>query len=321
MRAAKKKVLLIDLDPQGNASSGLGLHGSTGDSVGGIYDALIGSTGLKGLVRNTQIACLKLVPATIDLIGAEIELVDMEERETRLKSALKEVSGIFDYIFIDCPPSLSLLSINALAASDSVLIPIQCEYYALEGISKIIKTLELVRGGINPDLSVEGVLLTMFDSRNNLSHQVADEIRGHLGDKTYATVIPRNVRLSESPSFGKPVMLYAPNSSGALSYQALSKEFLEKAGAKESENQEKPIRNNSLLNTGALSKSIIQYSGGGINLIKRKVLGRGLGALIKENVDVGAPAETKGSSRYFLCKITDITPNRFQPRKTFDLCR
>jgi chromosome partitioning protein len=211
------------------------MHGSTGDSGGGIYDALIGSTGLKGLVRNTQIACLKLVPATIDLIGAEIELVDMEDRETRLKDALREVSGIFDYIFIDCPPSLSLLSINALAASDSVLIPIQCEYYALEGISKIIKTLELVRGGINPNLSIEGVLLTMFDARNNLSHQVADEIRGHLGDKTYTTVIPRNVRLSESPSFGKPVMLYAPHSSGALSYEALGREFLRRRARSESE--------------------------------------------------------------------------------------
>jgi chromosome partitioning protein len=238
---AKKKVLLIDLDPQGNASSGLGLHGGADDSVGGIYDAIIGSTGLKGLVRNTQISCLKLVPATIDLIGAEIELVDMEDREMRLKSALSELSGIFDYIFIDCPPSLSLLSINALAASDSVLIPIQCEYYALEGISKIIKTLELVRGGINPGLSIEGVLLTMFDSRNNLSHQVADEIRTHLGEQAYATVIPRNVRLSESPSFGKPVMLYAPNSSGALSYLALSKEFLRRQEQNNSENQEKPL--------------------------------------------------------------------------------
>ena len=192
-------------------------------------------------MRNTQLAHLKLVPATIDLIGAEIELVDLEERETRLKHALKEVSGIFDYIFIDCPPSLSLLSINALAASDSVLIPIQCEYYALEGISKIIKTLELVRGGINPELSIEGVLLTMFDSRNNLSHQVADEIRGHLGDKTYSTVIPRNVRLSESPSFGKPVILYAPTSKGAESYFALAREFLKRQAKREREGQEKPL--------------------------------------------------------------------------------
>lgn len=241
LASAKKKVLLIDLDPQGNASSGLGLQGLSGDGVSGIYDALIGSKDIKSLVRNTQIPCLKLVPATIDLIGAEIELIDMEEREMRLKDVLKGVSGIFDYIFIDCPPSLSLLSINALAASDSVLIPIQCEYYALEGISKIIKTLELVKEGINPSLSVEGVLLTMFDSRNNLSHQVADEIRGHLGSKTYSTVIPRNVRLSESPSFGKPIILYAPNSSGALSYQALGKEFLKRRAQQERDNQEKPL--------------------------------------------------------------------------------
>jgi chromosome partitioning protein len=241
LASLKKKVLLIDLDPQGNASSGLGFHGPTGDDAGGggIYEALIGSTSLKSLVRNTQIPCLKLVPSTIDLIGAEIELVDVEERETRLKEALKEVSGIFDYIFIDCPPSLSLLSINALAASHSVLIPIQCEYYALEGISKIIKTLELVREGINPALDVEGVLLTMFDPRNNLTHQVADEIRGHLGKKTYATVIPRNVKLSESPSFGKPVMLYAPQSSGAISYQALGKEFLKRRAKRDFKSHEK----------------------------------------------------------------------------------
>ncbi len=228
---AKKKVLLIDLDPQGNASSGLGLNGSSGGR-GGIYDALVGTVGLKELVRNTQLAYLKLVPSTIDLIGAEIELVDVSEREWRLKRALKSVSGVFDYIFIDCPPSLSLLSINALTASHSILIPIQCEYYALEGISKIIKTLELVRSRLNPSLSVEGVLLTMFDSRNNLSHQVASEIRNHLADLAYSTVIPRNVRISESPSFGKPVIIYAPNSAGAMSYVALAGEFLKRRAEK-----------------------------------------------------------------------------------------
>ena len=236
---AKKKVLLIDLDPQGNASSGLGLNGSSGGH-GGIYDALIGTVGLKELVCNTQLAYLKLVPSTIDLIGAEIELVDVEEREWRLKKALKSVSGVFDYIFIDCPPSLSLLSINALTASHSILIPIQCEYYALEGISKIIRTLELVRSRLNPSLSVEGVLLTMFDSRNNLSHQVASEIRSHLADLAYSTVIPRNVRISESPSFGKPVIVYAPNSSGAKSYMALAREFI-KRRAQRTKNSQKSL--------------------------------------------------------------------------------
>jgi chromosome partitioning protein len=240
----KKKVLLIDLDPQGNASSGLGLNGSSGGK-GGIYDALIGTVALKEMVRNTQLPYLKLVPSTIDLIGAEIELVDVEEREWRLKKALKSVSGVFDYIFIDCPPSLSLLSINALTASDSILIPIQCEYYALEGISKIIRTLELVRGRLNPELSVEGVLLTMFDSRNNLSHQVASEIRGHLAELAYSTVIPRNVRISESPSFGKPIILYAPHSTGALSYMELAKEFLRRRKEKPEDN-EKAFKNNML---------------------------------------------------------------------------
>jgi chromosome partitioning protein len=221
---AKKKVLLIDMDPQGNATSGLGLNANA--ERNGVYDAMITKTSLKGYVENTDIPYLKIVPSTIDLIGAEIELVDMPERETRLKECLKDLVEIFDFIFIDCPPSLSLLSINALVASESVIIPIQCEYYALEGISRILKTLKLVRNSLNPHLHIEGVLLTMYDSRNNLSHQVADEIRSHLGKKAYDTVIPRNVRISESPSFGKPVVLYDRHSTGAESYMAFTREFL-----------------------------------------------------------------------------------------------
>ncbi len=223
LAVAKRKVLLIDMDPQGNASSGLGLNGDS--TKVGIYDALVGTAEIKDLIRDTLIPCLKVVTSTIDLTGAEIELVDLTERETRLKKSVREVAPLFDYIFIDCPPSLGLLSVNALTASDSVLIPIQCEYFALEGISKILRTLKLIRARLNPELSIEGVLLTMFDARNNLSHQVAEEIRLHLGDKAYETVIPRNVKISESPSFGKPVVLYDARSSGAISYMKFAKEF------------------------------------------------------------------------------------------------
>ena len=223
LAVAKRKILLIDLDPQGNASSGLGLNEES--SKRGVYDALVGTANIKDLIRDTLIPCLKVVTSTIDLTGAEIELVDLPERETRLKKSIREVSSLFDYVLIDCPPSLGLLSVNALTASDSVLIPIQCEYYALEGISKILRTLKLIRARLNPTLSIEGVLLTMFDPRNNLSHQVADEIRSHLGDKAYETVIPRNVKVSESPSFGKPVVLYDARSSGAISYMKFAKEF------------------------------------------------------------------------------------------------
>lgn len=224
LAVAKRKVLLVDLDPQGNATSGLGLV--NGDSPSkGIYDALINGDSIEALLQNTLIPHLKVVATTIDLTGAEIELVDMDNRETRLKEALNAVRDRFDFIFIDCPPSLGLLSLNALTASDSILIPIQCEYYALEGVGKILRTLELVQDRFNPKLSIEGVLLTMFDARNNLAHQVAEEIRSHLGDKTYTTVIPRNVRVSESPSFGRPVILYDAKSAGATSYMEFAKEF------------------------------------------------------------------------------------------------
>jgi chromosome partitioning protein len=223
LAVAEKRVLLVDFDPQGNATSGVGLEKNNGTR--GIYDALIDKTKMRELQRDTEIKCLKAIPATEDLIGAEIELVDDPKRETRLKEAIEVVRNDFDYIIIDCPPSLSLLTVNALTASESVLIPLQCEYYALEGISSIIKTIGLIKERLNPGLEVEGILLTMFDARNNLSHQVVEEIRSHFGAKAFTTMIPRNVRLSESPSFGKPIILYDINSRGAVSYMDLAKEL------------------------------------------------------------------------------------------------
>ncbi|MBZ0221120.1 MAG: AAA family ATPase [Candidatus Methylomirabilis sp.] len=227
LAVAEKKVLLIDFDPQGNATSGLGLdkRGSKG-----IYNAMIGEADLKSLIKDTELRYLKIVPSSIDLTGAEIELIDDQAREYRLRDTIKTVKDLFDYIIIDCPPSLSLLTVNALVAADSVLIPLQCEYYALEGISDISRTIDLIKAKLNPGLQIEGVLLTMFDARNNLTHQVEEEIRTHFGAKAFKTVIPRNVRLSESPSFGKPVILYDIQSKGAVSYMELVKELVLGAG-------------------------------------------------------------------------------------------
>lgn len=223
LAVAEKKVLLIDFDPQGNATSGVGIEKNGSN---GIYHALIGQQEFKTLLRNTEIKYLKIVPASIDLIGAELELIDEAEREYRLKKCLFGVAPFFDYVFIDCPPSLSLLTVNALAASDSVLIPLQCEYYALEGITQILKTIDLIKARVNPALEIEGILLTMFDSRNRLAHQVEQDIRQHFGSKAFKTVIPRNVRLSECPSFGKPIILYDVQSRGAISYMELAKEIV-----------------------------------------------------------------------------------------------
>jgi len=220
LAVAELKVLLVDFDPQGNATSGVGAE----KNGAGIYDALIDRADVESLLKDTELKYLKLVPSSIDLIGAELELVDDPEREYRLKACLAGISDLFDFVIVDCPPSLSLLTVNALAASDSVLIPLQCEYYALEGISQIMKTIDLMRESLNPALEIEGVLLTMFDRRNNLSHQVADDIREYFGPKTFRTIIPRNVRLSESPSFGKPAILYDVQSRGAISYMELAKE-------------------------------------------------------------------------------------------------
>jgi chromosome partitioning protein len=224
LAVAEKKTLLIDFDPQGNASSGLGI--SREEVSRSIYHALIDQVPLKDLLRDTELDFLKIIPSNIDLIGAEIELVPFPDRELRLRNALKEIREDFDFLIIDCPPSLGLITVNSLTASDSVLVPLQCEYYPMEGLSQLLKTIKLIKNNLNPWLKIEGILLTMFDKRNNISHQVTEEVRKHFGPMVFHTVIPRNVRLSECPSFGKPIILYDADSRGAESYLDLAKEVL-----------------------------------------------------------------------------------------------
>jgi len=219
-----QKVLLIDIDPQGNASTGVGVDKEAVESC--IYDVVINSVPLKEVIITSAVENLDLVPATIELAGAEIELVGVAEREYVLKKALAEVKDSYEFIFIDCPPSLGLLTINALTAADSLLIPIQCEYYALEGLGQLLNTFQRVQQNLNKDLVLEGVLLTMFDGRTNLSIQVVDEVKKHFKDKVFRTIVPRNVRLSEAPSHGKPVMVYDRRSKGSEAYQELAKEVL-----------------------------------------------------------------------------------------------
>ena len=221
---AEKKVLLIDIDPQGNSTSGMGL--SKEGSNGTIYDALLRGSGLKEMIQKTTLAFLDIVTSNTDLIGAEIELIQEKDREKKLDHLIKEVETDYDYIFIDCPPSLGLLTINSLTAAHSVIIPLQCEYYALEGLGQLLKTIRLIKQSLNPKLEIEGILLTMFDGRNNLSHQVADEVKKHFKDKVFGTIIPRNIRLSEAPSHGKPVLLYDIHSKGAESYLDLAREIM-----------------------------------------------------------------------------------------------
>jgi chromosome partitioning protein len=223
-----RRVLLVDMDPQGNATSGLGFP--RGTIQDGIYEALStpeeGGRPIRELLQLTEIPTLWLVPSTRDLAGAEVELVGLERREQRLTEALAPVRDQFDYVIIDCPPSLGLLTLNALVAATAVVIPMQCEYYALEGLSLLTQTIEQVRAAFNPTLQIEGILLTMVDARMNLTQQVAEEVRRHFEDKVYRTIIPRNVRLSEAPSHGKPILLYDGRSTGSLSYQALAEELL-----------------------------------------------------------------------------------------------
>ena len=221
-----KKVLLVDADPQGNSTSGLGMK-KEGDEKS-IYDVLINDVPVDEATKNTMIDSLKLLPAHISLAGAEVELVNMMAREQVLKRALNATKQSYDYIFIDCPPSLGLLTLNALTAADTLLVPIQCEFYALEGLSLLMNTVKLVRKSLNPDLDVEGVVLTMFDSRTNLSMQVVEEVKKFFKNKVYDTIIPRSVRLGEAPSFGLPISRYAPSSAGATAYSALAKEMIEK---------------------------------------------------------------------------------------------
>lgn len=228
LAAAEIPTLLVDLDPQANAGSGLGRARDADGPT--IYDALIGDQPLAECLVPTELEHLWLCPSTPELTGAEIELVGLDRREFRLAEALGPVGDRFEVVLIDCAPSLGLLTVNALTAAHRVLVPLQCEYYALEGISQLLHTVGLVQKGLNPDLALEGILLTMFDARNNLAHQVAREIRGHFGDQVFEGVIPRNVRLSESPSFGKPILLYDIESKGSQAYLALAEELLRRWG-------------------------------------------------------------------------------------------
>lgn len=225
LAVAEKKVLLIDIDPQGNSTSGIGF--SKEQSNGTIYQALLRGSGLREMIKKTSLAYLDVVISNMDLIGAEVELIQEKDRERKLEHLIKEVEAEYDYIFIDCPPSLGLLTINSLTAAHSVIIPLQCEYYALEGLGHLLKTIRLIKQSLNPKLQIEGILLTMFDTRNNLSHQVANEVRNHFKDKVFKTIIPRNIRLSEAPSHGKPALLYDIHSKGAESYLNLAQEIMD----------------------------------------------------------------------------------------------
>lgn len=222
----KKKVLVIDCDPQGNTTSGLGIDKSALETT--VYDVLINEAKIKEAVIETKYKNLAVCPSDVDLAGAEIELVSVNQREYILKKAIEEVKQEYDYIFIDCPPSLGLLTLNAFAAADSVIIPIQCEFYALEGLGQLTNTITSLKKSINEALEIEGILLTMFDKRTNLSGLVLDEVKKFFPDKVFKTVIPRNVRLSEAPSFGEPILAYDKMSKGAFAYKALAKELIKK---------------------------------------------------------------------------------------------
>ncbi len=224
LAAAERRTLIVDLDPQANSTSGVGVDPHTLEQT--VYHALLGTVPAARVRRSTPLGHLHLLPANPDLIGAEVELIGALAREGKLKSALAEIRTDYDYILIDCPPSLGLLTINALTAADRVLIPMQCEYYAMEGLSQLLQTVRLIQRELNPQLAVLGILLTMFDARNNLSHQVSEEIRRHFDGQVFTTVIPRNVRLSEAPSHGLPALLYDVASRGAAAYLDLAREII-----------------------------------------------------------------------------------------------
>ena len=219
-----KKVLLIDTDPQGNATSGFGCDKAA--IKHSVYDVLVNNVPMEDAILPTKMDNLKILPATIQLAGAEVELVSFMSRETKLKRALETVKHQFDYVIIDCPPSLGLLTVNSLTAANSIIVPVQCEYYALEGLSQLMNTVELVKNNLNPTLKLDGVVLTMFDARTNLSIQVVDEVKKHFRQKVFQTIIPRNVRLSEAPSYGEPIITYDPKSRGAQVYHELAKEVV-----------------------------------------------------------------------------------------------
>ena len=221
---AEYSTLLIDADPQANSTSGLGID--TRERAKNVYDVMINDDDPHEVIVKTDMPYLSLLPSSINLVGAEVELVDIEDREHVLKSVVEKVRRDYEYLFIDCPPSLGLLTLNSLVASDTVLIPVQCEYFALEGLGQLLSTINIVQRGLNPQLAIEGVLLTMHDSRLRLSNQIVEEVKKFFGEKVYRTIISRNVRLSEAPSYGKPVLLYEAVSSGARNYMELAKEFL-----------------------------------------------------------------------------------------------
>lgn len=227
LAAKRKKVLLVDSDPQGNASSGVGMFNADPDK--NIYQCYMRASDAGDSIQPTNLKNLSILPASIDLVGVEVELIDRDNREKQLRSILRSVRDQFHYIIVDCPPSLGLLTINGLTAADSVLIPLQCEYFALEGLALLVDTIRKVKKTLNPGLYIEGLLLTMFDRRNRLTHLVADEIRSHFGDQVYKTVIPRNVRLSESPSHGKTILEYDKNSTGAKAFIKFGNEFLRRS--------------------------------------------------------------------------------------------
>ena len=226
LAASERSVLVVDLDPQANATSGFGLSKQLSPSM---YEVLVQGASLESTLLSTELPTLQVAPSTPHLVAAEIELADVDKREYRLRNAIAPLRDRYDYILIDCPPSLGMLTVNALSAADSVFVPMQCEYFALEGISQLIDTIERVRGSLNPELEIEGIALTMFDERINLARQVSEEIRSHFGEKVYRSVIPRNVRLGEAPSFGKPILLYDIKSKGSESYIQLAREFLGRA--------------------------------------------------------------------------------------------
>lgn len=227
---AEKDILIIDTDPQGNSTSGFGIERQGLDNT--LYDVYAKRCGIDEAIKETVVGHLAIIPSTVDLLGVEVELVARDGREHILSQALKNVRDRYRYIFIDCPPSLGLLTLNALVAADSVLVPVQCEYYALEGLGLLTNTIRLIRNSFNHTLDIEGIVLTMFDSRNTLAHQVEEEVRRHFGSKVYNTVIPRNVTLGEAPSHGKPALLYDARSRGAQSYLSLAKEILNENGTR-----------------------------------------------------------------------------------------
>lgn len=220
--------LLIDLDPQANVTSGFGIEKSKTEN--NIYTALIDGKPLKEVIQDTEIPTLKIVPSNIDLVGAEIELASIEGRESRLKNSLAAVENEYQFVFFDCPPSLGLITLNAMIAADSIVVPVQCEYYALEGLSQLVRTIEYVKQRFNPNLDIEGLVMTMYDARSNLTRQVREEVEKHFANKVYRTWIPRNIRLAEAPGFGKPGVIYDPQSVGARAYKVLADEFLQNNG-------------------------------------------------------------------------------------------